>query len=228
MLNTGRYDLGWYGGRVYAVVSASFLLIVLLNENIRHFARLIRMSLELTAANQELSTLSRQDGLTGLANRRHFDEYLAEQIAVANRYGRPLTLVICDVDHFKAYNDLNGHQAGDECLQQVAQALKSTCHRPGDLAARYGGEEFALILPDTDLDGAAVIAEAGRSAIAALMVRHGASLTAPVVSISCGVAAHCPHASLSQTNLIRQADRNLYHAKTLGRNRVISWVGEVG
>jgi PleD family two-component response regulator len=111
---------------------------------------LSQVSAQLSLVNSSLEKLSRHDGLTGLANRRFFDSYLAEQITIARRHKRSLALVLGDVDSFRAYNDHYGHQAGDECLKQVAAALQSCCRRSADMAARYGGEEFAMILPDTE------------------------------------------------------------------------------
>jgi diguanylate cyclase (GGDEF)-like protein len=164
--------------------------------------------------------LSLHDGLTGLANRRFFDTYLATQIATARRYKRAMALVLCDIDAFKAYNDHYGHQAGDECLQKVAAALRSCCRRPADMAARYGGEEFAIILPDTELIGAAGIAEAARDAVARLRIPHAHSPTAPFVSISGGVAVLLRNSDAKQ--LITAADRTLFLAKHSGRNRMVS------
>lgn len=221
VLNATRFDLGWYAGRIYGLLAASFLLIVLLIENGAHYARLARLSVELSAANKSLEQLSVQDGLTGLANRRYLDRYLAGEIAVAHRHKRSLALILCDVDAFKAFNDCYGHQAGDECLKQVAAALRSCCRRPADMAARYGGEEFAIILPDTDLSGAARIAEAARDAVAQLRIPHAQSPAAPYVSISGGVAVLLPEADMTTEQLIAAADRTLYQAKRLGRNRMV-------
>ncbi len=221
MLNTGRYDLGWYAGRIYGVLAASFLLIVLLIEDSKHYARLVHMSTALSTANKALMRMSRHDGLTELANRRFFDEYLAEQMAVSARHQRPLSLVLCDVDQFKVYNDHYGHQAGDECLRQVAAAMQSCCNRPADKAARYGGEEFALILPDTGLSGAAKIAEAVRDAVAQLKIPHAHSVAAPHVSISSGVAVLQQEVGMTAQQLIAAADQLLYQAKNAGRNRVV-------
>ena len=220
ILNTGRYDLGWYVGRIYGLLAASCLLIVLLLENGRQYARLVQMSVELNVANQALAVLTRQDGLTGLANRRYFDEYLLEQIAVAHRNKRDLSLVMCDVDHFKTYNDHYGHQAGDECLKRVATTLLSCCRRPSDLAVRYGGEEFAIILPDTDLCGVTLVAQAAITMVADMQIPHAKSLTAPYVSISCGVAVLAWDADMTAEELIATADKALYRAKTAGRNQV--------
>ena len=183
---------------------------------------LAQVSSQLTLVNGALEMLSRQDGLTGLANRRYFDAYLGDQIAIARRYGRSLALVLCDVDAFKAYNDHYGHQAGDECLKSVAAALRSCCRRKLDMAARYGGEEFAVILPETELSDALRIAEAAKNAIAQLRIAHEKSPTAPYVSISGGVAVLLHNGNMSAGQLILEADRCLYQAKHLGRNRIVA------
>jgi diguanylate cyclase (GGDEF)-like protein len=162
------------------------------------------------------------DGLTGIANRRYFDRHLSAQIAVARRYRRTLALVLCDVDSFKAYNDEYGHVAGDLCLRKIAFALRACCQRPTDLVARYGGEEFALILPDTPLSGAIQIAEVARNAVACLRIPHGQSSAAPYVSISGGVAVLLRSTDISAEQLIAAADQELYQAKFLGRNRIVS------
>lgn len=221
MLNSGRYDLGWYVGRIYGLLAASALLMVLLIEDGKHYARLVHLSVALSAANKALAQLSRQDGLTALANRRYFDEYLAEHIAVAARHQRPLALVLCDVDQFKLYNDHYGHPAGDACLRQVADALQSCCKRPADKAARYGGEEFALILPDTDEAGATRIAETAREAVAQLDIPHTRASAVRHVSISSGVTVMRPGTPMSAQQMISASDRSLYQAKQLGRNRVV-------
>ena len=173
-------------------------------------------------ANRSLEKLSHEDGLTSLANRRHFDLYLANQMALARRKRQTLALVMCDVDEFKAYNDHYGHQAGDECLRQVAAALKSCCRRPTDMAARYGGEEFALILPDTALSGAFQIAEQARWAVAQLKIPHEHSAAAGVVTFSGGIAVFMAHFNTTEQQLIEAADDALFQAKRAGRNRIIS------
>ena len=220
ILNTGRYDLGWYAGRLYGVLAATLLLALLMIENTSYYARLVRVSSRLSIANQALERLSLQDGLTNLANRRLFDRYLADHVALARRQRRPLALVMCDVDGFKAYNDCYGHLAGDECLKRVAAALDSVCRRPVDLAARYGGEEFAIILPDTDLAGAVKLAEAARQAVEQLAIEHTRSPTAGCVTISAGVALAGPRDGLDGDRLIGAADAMLYQAKRNGRNRI--------
>jgi diguanylate cyclase (GGDEF)-like protein len=221
VFNTGRYDLGWYAGRLYGFLAACGLLVVLLSEHARSYAKLLRVSSELRTANDLLWQISMQDGLTQLANRRSFDRYLQEQRAVAQRHGRPLALVLMDVDHFKAYNDLYGHQAGDDCLKQVAAAMRSCCRRPSDLAARYGGEEFALILPDTEQLGAMHVAETLRNTVLRYQLPHADSSTGPYVTVSVGVTVAKPGSLAAVEPLLAAADAALYQAKNRGRNQVV-------
>jgi len=183
---------------------------------------LAQVSSQLRLVNSSLELLSRQDALTGLANRRHFDAYLADQLDIARRYGRTLALVLCDVDFFKAYNDAYGHQAGDQCLKQVAAALRDCCRRTADMAARYGGEEFAIILPETELNDAMLIAAAAKEAVAQLRIVHEGSGTAAFVSISGGISVHSRENDIGAQRLILDADQALYQAKRLGRNRMVA------
>jgi len=227
ILTVRRFDLGWYAGRLYGLFAGSLLLLMLVLENGVHFRRLTRLSSQLTEANAALEALSLHDDLTGLANRRYFDAYLADQVAVAHRHKRMLALVLCDVDHFKQYNGRHGHQAGDECLKQVALALRSCCRRPADMAARYGGEEFALILPDTDPAGAALIAEAARAAIASLGLA-GAHSSLRGVTISGGITALIPGDAIEGRDFIRAADEALFEAKRRGRDRMLGREEPVG
>ena len=182
--------------------------------------QLAKLAEELGAANKSLEQLSLHDGLTGLANRRFFDRYLFNQIAIARRHKRRLALVLCDIDCFKAYNDRYGHPAGDDCLKRVAIAIRSCCRRPSEMVARYGGEEVAIILPDTDMDGALRIAEAVRQAVAQLNIPHEDSDTAPMVTISGGLAIVLRHTEDAE-ELIAAADQALYQAKHQGRNRMV-------
>jgi diguanylate cyclase (GGDEF)-like protein len=170
--------------------------------------------------NQALKTLADSDGLTGLANRRLFGEALAGELARARRNGGRFALILADVDFFKKYNDRYGHVAGDDCLRQVAAVIGGGARRPGDLAARYGGEEFAVILPDTDLDGARTVAEGIRAAVAALEIAH-ADAAGGKVGLSLGVVAGLAEAE-PDCAWIEAADRLLYEAKAAGRNRVVA------
>jgi diguanylate cyclase (GGDEF)-like protein len=173
----------------------------------------------LETANQELQQLVMVDGLTGVANRRRFDEYLYQQWRRTQREEKPLSLMLCDVDFFKFYNDRYGHQAGDECLRQIAQAIKRGIQRPGDLVARYGGEEFAVILPDSSVKGTIKVVTRIREEIAKLKLPHLASTVSSYVTISIGISSVFPSEQNSLENAIAKADRALYQAKAQGRNR---------
>jgi diguanylate cyclase (GGDEF)-like protein/PAS domain S-box-containing protein len=179
-----------------------------------------RKSLEdrLTAANAELTALSATDALTGLANRRRFDQALASEWGRAVRDRRNLSLLLLDADCFKAFNDLYGHPAGDEVLRMVAACIRAGLGRPTDLAARYGGEEFAVLLPDTDEDGAVLVAERIRRAVEARRIPHAAAASG-LVSVSLGAASTVPRGGDLATTLVARADTALYRAKRLGRNR---------
>ncbi len=175
---------------------------------------------QLASANLELQRQNGQDGLTGIANRRNFDDILHKEWQRGSRNGRPLSVLMCDVDYFKQYNDCYGHLAGDLCLQKVAAALTGNLKRPGDVAARYGGEEFSLVLPDTDLNGAAAVAENCRAHLERLAIPSSAAENGAVVTISVGVASVVPTMASSALTLLQRADIALYEAKTSGRNRV--------
>ncbi|GAB4297922.1 MAG: hypothetical protein Fur0025_36170 [Oscillatoriaceae cyanobacterium] len=176
---------------------------------------------QLAAANQRLRALTILDGLTGIANRRRFDEVLQTEWQRLGREKIPIALILCDIDYFKLYNDTYGHLAGDACLQQVARAIASCARRPADLVVRYGGEEFAAILPDTDAPGADIVAERMRQQVAALKLLHEKSLVSPYVTLSMGIATTIPPAHLPcAATLIDAADTALYQAKETGRDRV--------
>jgi len=164
--------------------------------------------------------LSRSDGLTGLANRRYFDEFIEDEWKRSSRAGMDLSLLMIDLDFFKDYNDAWGHQAGDDCLRRVTRCIQEIMHRGGDLVARYGGEEFVVVLFNTGIDGAAVVAEKLRAAVEALEISHGASAAAPVVTISVGYATLSPRDEGSPEALVAAADKALYAAKAAGRNCV--------
>ncbi|MDD5240829.1 MAG: diguanylate cyclase [Sulfuricella sp.] len=180
-----------------------------------------RINTRLREVNSELEHISQSDWLTGVANRRHLDAYLEKEWRSAARAGRSLSLIMIDIDHFKAYNDHYGHQGGDDCLKVVAGALSSTLGRPDDLLARYGGEEFAVVLPDTPLEGALHIAESLRSGVEAMNIPHAKSSVSKQVTVSLGVAAMVPDVrDAIPAVLVAAADKALYQAKAQGRNRV--------
>jgi diguanylate cyclase (GGDEF)-like protein len=177
--------------------------------------------LELQAANMELQRLASVDGLTQIPNRRCFDKKLELEWQLMEREKESLSLILCDIDFFKLYNDHYGHQGGDECLKKVAEILASKAQRAGDLAARYGGEEFAVILSRTDVQGAKQVAEAIRSDLKAAAIFHAASKVSKFITLSMGIATTVPAAGLSIEELIGQADRALYRAKLEGRDRIV-------
>lgn len=175
----------------------------------------------LSEANTILADLARVDGLTGIANRRAFDEALMSELKRSQRTVAPLSLLMIDVDNFKSFNDRYGHLAGDNCLRTIVALIRSALQRPGDIVARFGGEEFAVLLPATDAAGAAAVAERIRSAIAGLSLPHeGAAMG--IVTVSIGVAtATGPRDALNPQTLTREADEALYKAKADGRNKVV-------
>ncbi len=184
----------------------------------------VKNHLELKRHRDILSNLSALDGLTGIPNRRRFDEYLQQEWRRARRNQEPLSVVFGDIDAFKAYNDNYGHGIGDQCLQQIARTLLKSLSRGSDLVARYGGEEFVCVLPQTDIVGAVAVAERLRKAVEDLHLTHEYSPISAWVTMSLGVAEQVPSAAEddnSIAHLLRAADRNLYAAKHAGRNCVI-------
>ena len=175
---------------------------------------------QLTLSNTQLERLSTLDTLTGLANRRRFDEVLAQEWRRSAREGTPLSLVFCDIDFFKNFNDGYGHLAGDECLVKVAQVVSAASNRPGDLAARYGGEEFVLVLSGTGEEAARRLAEKLRARVEELRIPHAHGPLGPHLTISLGVASAVPRPGSAPEELLNLADRALYAAKDDGRNRV--------
>jgi len=176
---------------------------------------------ELEKVNQELNQLANLDGLTQVANRRCLQEtFNREWYRLAREQG-PLSMIICDVDYFKRYNDTYGHQMGDECLQKIAQTLKRTLKRPADLVARYGGEEFVVVLPNTQASGAWIVAQEIQSNVRNLGIEHQASLVSPLITMSMGISSTIPTHSTSGEELFKVADQALYEAKKQGRDRMI-------
>jgi len=186
------------------LLSAGILLIAGFGE------RIVRLT-------ERLKKQSHIDGLTEIANRKYFDENLHREWLRSRRMKTPLSLIMFDLDHFKSYNDTYGHQAGDRCLKEIAQALSHSVNRPADMVARYGGEEFVVILPDTPSEGAITIAEIMQTVIEKLHIEHNASLTADYVTISQGVATMTSQL-LTEKDLIEAADKALYASKGNGRN----------
>ena len=193
------------------------------HETARRKAReteLLEVTRQLQAANERLKNLSFLDGLTGIANRRHFDQVFLQESRRSKREKSHLSLIMLDIDYFKAFNDTYGHLKGDDCLKTIASTLKKTLKRPGDFPARYGGEEFAVVLPNTDDVGAAIIAEELRASIESAGIVHVNSLCADYVTVSLGVVTRLPEQAETPDDLILAADRALYRSKHEGRNRV--------
>lgn len=225
VLNQGRFDLGFYSGRIFGLFAASFILLVLLTESGMLYKKLVQLT-------TMLKRLTTQDALTGIANRRAFDQALDLEWHLAMRSGLPLSLMMVDVDHFKLFNDSHGHIEGDKCLRAVAAALQSTMTRATDLVARYGGEEFAVLLPQTAVKAAGELGEELRIAVSVLAIPNQLS-EAGLVTVSIGVAciqsspptdtnvAHAQAGHADSTKLVEMADRLLYEAKAAGRNRVM-------
>ncbi len=206
-----RFSVGWYSGRAASLLTSTVLLVSL-------FSDITLLYSKVAHSNRILEDLAHIDGLTGIANRRHFDAGFETEWRRAQRDGRPVSLLMIDVDEFKKFNDHYGHQDGDTCLQAVARCIAARARRPGDMAARYGGEEFALILPSTDKAGAAFLAEALRQEIRDLSIAHDTSAHG-VVTVSVGIATAVPKLGGSPDALLRAADTALYQAKQAGRDR---------
>lgn len=169
---------------------------------------------------EKLRSMAYTDGLTGIPNRRRMDEYLADEFRRAARSSTSLSIIMADIDYFKLYNDTCGHEAGDFCLQRIANAIKAALRRPADLVARYGGEEFAIVLPETTMDGAIALAEDIRMRVESLAILCETAGIAGRVTLSLGVSSAMPNSHASDYPLLTQADTALYQAKANGRNRV--------
>jgi diguanylate cyclase (GGDEF)-like protein len=217
--------------RIFEVGATDYIAkpirISVLRQRVCRLIKQMQLQRELESTNQMLQQLISIDGLTQLANRRRFDEYLdlewrrlvREQFPHVNPTPKLLSLILCDIDYFKAYNDTYGHQAGDRCLQRVAQAIQDAVRRPADLAARYGGEEFVVILPTTNSEGAYRVAETIRTRVKALGIPHRGSQVSKCVTLSAGIATTLPSVSEGLESLIEAADVALYQAKNQGRDR---------
>lgn len=188
--------------------------------NVRIVRARARTHITLKRQSDQLRQIALVDGLTAVYNRRCFDDVLAREVQRAARGGRPLSLLMLDVDHFKRFNDHYGHRYGDECLRLIAKALAATLTRPGDIVARYGGEEFACILPETGHAGALAVAGMLLQRVAKMAIPHADSPTGPHVTISIGVASTDGLTPVSDRDLIDLADQQMYRAKELGRARV--------
>ncbi|MGL5033152.1 MAG: diguanylate cyclase domain-containing protein [Microcystaceae cyanobacterium] len=180
-----------------------------------------KVEVALLEANEQLSLLASLDGLTGIANRRKFDEQIEAEWQRAKREQEPLSLILIDVDYFKKYNDTYGHLLGDDCLRKIAQVLHHVSKRATDLAARYGGEEFVLVLPHTNSQGAQELAKRIQKAIAAQRIPHQNSLVNDYVTLSIGIATVTPNLAMEMLDFIHAADQALFQAKSQGRDRVI-------
>ena len=184
---------------------------------------LVRQAMEkkLLEMNERLSKLAALDSLTQIANRRTFEKFFASEWLRGKRDKQPLSLVMCDIDYFKLYNDSLGHQSGDICLKKVAQAILNTVMRPADLVARYGGEEFAVILPQTPAQNALQVAQTIRQKVTKLAIPHPESKVSDYVSLSLGVSCVIPQPKYTTKQLLVTADKALYQAKKQGRDRAI-------
>lgn len=191
-----------------------------LRQRVRRLLRELQLAQQLEQANQELQQLAFLDSLTQLANRRRFDEYLDQEWKRMLRDKMPLSLILCDIDSFKAYNDTYGHQAGDHCLQLVARAISLGAKRPADLVARYGGEEFVVVLPNTESAGVLRVSEQIQANIRDLKILHATQANC-YLTLSFGAASSIPSDEFSTEILIAAADRALYQAKTKGADRIV-------
>lgn len=180
-----------------------------------------KLTIKLQNANRKLNKLASIDGLTGLSNRRYFDKSLEKETARMAREDKKLGILMIDIDNFKDYNDLYGHQAGDDCLKKVASTISKTVYRPGDLAARYGGEEFVVILPDTDREGLEEVAERIRKSIENLGIEHNDSPVTDHVTVSIGAAVSKVKNKEDGEAIVKSADNALYQAKAAGKNQTV-------
>lgn len=213
LIGEARYSLGWYTARL-ELFAASISILCIFMYHIDKVYNVVALS------NRELFSQALLDGLTEVSNRRSFDKHIATAVSHCARSRHPLAVLMIDIDHFKKYNDTFGHQAGDECLREIAQAIRAQVRRPLDFVARYGGEEFAVVLTDTHRRGALVVADRMRAAVEALHLNHAPGAKYPWVTISVGACSMVPSFDTGPALLIHRADEALYEAKAGGRNRV--------
>ncbi|MGL1933233.1 MAG: diguanylate cyclase [Desulfotalea sp.] len=202
----------------YATNMSILLFIFVLFNGI--LVALLKKEKMLSQANNELAKLSNIDKLTNIYNRRYFDKFMEDQFNIMKRDENFLSLVMCDIDHFKQYNDIYGHQAGDKCLSSIALSISNTLKRPTDIVARYGGEEFVVVLPGTNSDGALYVANLIQNEISKINISHKGSSTSSVITLSMGVGTIVPDNDNSVVELIKNADNLLYKAKGKGRNSI--------
>ena len=215
-------EVWWQETRTHFIwLVATLVVIVWLGLRLtRQIADRLQAERRLAAANDELVRINLTDALTGIANRRGFDQALLHEWSRASRSGTQMALLMIDVDSFKSFNDVYGHPEGDLCLQTIATVLEQAVRRPGDVTARYGGEEFSAILPDTDEHGAVVVATNIRETLARLAINH-VGAAAGCVTVSIGIAVLAPSNDVSPTVLLKLADARLYQAKEEGRDRIV-------
>jgi diguanylate cyclase (GGDEF)-like protein len=216
VIGAAPFSLGWYVSRIYIVIASSTLLVALLLQTATLYAQLAKTA-------DRLRDESLTDVLTGLANRRSFDLRMEQVLADGVRLARGAAMLMIDVDNFKAFNDAHGHLGGDECLRDLAKTVNDCLSRTRDMVARYGGEEFAVIMADTDLRGALIVAERVRSSIEGMGIPTPRGAQYPAVTVSIGATAVESTAGVTAEAFIEQADRALYRAKDTGRNRTVSW-----
>jgi diguanylate cyclase (GGDEF)-like protein len=210
------FTLGWYLSRVYIVIASSTVFVALLLQTATVYAQLAKTA-------DRLRDESLTDPLTNLANRRAFDERLTQVLADGVRLGRGAAMLMIDVDNFKLFNDTYGHLGGDECLRDLAATVHDCLSRTRDMVARFGGEELAVIMADTDLRGALIVAERVRSSVEGMGIPHAPGAAYPAVTVSIGATAVETTAGVTAAAFVEQADRALYRAKATGRNRTVSW-----
>jgi diguanylate cyclase (GGDEF)-like protein len=208
----GVFTIGWYVSRGYVLFASGTLLTALILQTANVYAHLARTT-------ERLRDESLTDALTGLANRRRFDAHFAQVMADGARSARAVALLMIDVDNFKDFNDAFGHPAGDRCLRSIAESARASVPRASDLVARFGGEELVVVLAETELAGAAIVAERIRSSIERLRIPHAPAATHDVVTVSIGIAAVDDASETLGNALLADADRALYRAKRAGRNR---------